>query len=67
MVMRKYIAAIEVKQYATEVECFVPLMEKFKQLYGQYPKYPVADAGVQLEKINRILTPSNEGVRIPPF
>lgn len=23
----------------------VPLMEKFKELYGHYPNYPVADAG----------------------
>ena len=41
----EYIAAIDVKQYATDMECFVPLMEKFKQLYGYYPKYPIADAG----------------------
>ena len=41
----EYIAAIDVKQYATDVDCFVPLMEKFKELYGHYPKYPVADAG----------------------
>ena len=41
----EYIAAIDVKQYASDMDCFVPLMEKFKQLYGHYPKYPVADAG----------------------
>lgn len=41
----EYIAAIDVKQYAADMECFVPLMEKFKQLYGHYPKYPTADAG----------------------
>ena len=41
----EYIAAIDVKQYASDMDCFVPLMEKFKQLYGYYPKYPVADAG----------------------
>ncbi len=27
------------------MDCFVPLMNKFKTAYGQYPKYPVADAG----------------------
>ena len=27
------------------MDCFVPLMEHFKQTYGFYPKYPVADAG----------------------
>ena len=41
----EYIAAIDVKQYASDMDCFVPLMEKFKQLYGHYPKYPIADAG----------------------
>ena len=41
----EYIAAVDVKQYATDTECFVPLMEKFNTTYGHYPKYPVADAG----------------------
>ena len=41
----EYIAAIDVKQYASDMDCFVPLMEKFNQLYGHYPKYPIADAG----------------------
>lgn len=41
----EYIAVIDTKQYASDMECFVPLMEKFKQTYGHYPKYPVADAG----------------------
>jgi len=41
----EYIAAIDVKQYATDMDCFVPLMDKFHQLYGHYPKYPTADAG----------------------
>ena len=27
------------------MECFIPLMEKFNNIYGHYPKYPVADAG----------------------
>ena len=41
----EYIAVIDVKPYASDTECFVPLMEKFHDLYGHYPKYPVADAG----------------------
>lgn len=41
----EYIAAIDVKQYASDMDCFVPLMEKFNRLYGNYPKYPIADAG----------------------
>ena len=41
----EYIAAVDVKPYAADAECFVPLMEKFKAIYGHYPKYPVADAG----------------------
>ena len=41
----EYIAVVDVKQYATDTECFVPLMEKFNKTYGHYPTYPVADAG----------------------
>jgi len=41
----EYIAAVDVKHYASDMDCFIPLMEKFKSLYGHYPKYPVADAG----------------------
>ena len=41
----EYIAVVDVKPYASDMECFVPLMEKFHKTYGRYPKYPVADAG----------------------
>lgn len=41
----EYIAVIDVKAYASDMECFVPLMKKFYKIYGHYPKYPVADAG----------------------
>ena len=41
----EYIAVIDAKPYASDIDCFVPLMEKFNKLYGQYPTYPVADAG----------------------
>ena len=41
----EYIATVDVKQYASDMDCFVPLMEKFNKEYGKYPKYPVADAG----------------------
>lgn len=41
----EYIAVIDAKQYASDIDCFVPLMEKFKASYGKYPEYPVADAG----------------------
>lgn len=41
----EYIATLDVKQYASDIECFIPLMEKFNKQYGMYPKYPVADAG----------------------
>lgn len=41
----EYIAVVDVKPYASDKECFVPLMEKFHKSYGHYPKYPVADAG----------------------
>lgn len=41
----EYIAVYDVKQYASDMDCFKPLMEKFYQEYGRYPEYPVADAG----------------------
>lgn len=41
----EYIAVYDVKQYASDMDCFVPLMERFKNIYGKYPVYPVADAG----------------------
>ena len=43
-VCEEYIATIDVKQYASDMDCFVPLMEKFNEIYGKYPKYPIADA-----------------------
>lgn len=41
----EYIAVVDVNRYRSDMDCFVPLMEKFKGIYGFYPKYPVADAG----------------------
>ena len=41
----EYIAIYDVYQYASDMDCFKPLMEKFKKTYGFYPVYPVADAG----------------------
>lgn len=41
----EYIAVFDVKQYASDMECFKPLIEKFNQTYEKYPEYPVADAG----------------------
>ena len=41
----EYIAVVDAKQYASDMDCFVPLMDKFKSSYGKYPDYPVADAG----------------------
>ena len=41
----EYITVMDMKQYASDTECFVPLMEKFNTTYGFYPRYPVADAG----------------------
>ena len=41
----EYIATVDVKQYASDMDCFIPLMEKFYSQYGNYPKYPIADAG----------------------
>ncbi len=33
------------KPNASDMKCFVLLMEKFKVIYGHYPKYLVEDAG----------------------
>ena len=41
----EYIAVLDVNQYRADMDCFIPLMEKFHDTYGFYPKYPVADAG----------------------
>ena len=41
----EYIVVADVYQYRSDMDCFVPLMKKFYQQYGFYPKYPVADAG----------------------
>ncbi len=41
----EYIAVYDVKQYASDMDCFQPLMEKFRETYSKYPEYPVADAG----------------------
>ena len=35
----EYIAVIDAKPYASDMECFIPLMEKFRRLHGQYPEY----------------------------
>ena len=41
----EYIAVVDVNHYRSDMDCFEPLMEKFKSIYGFYPKYPTADAG----------------------
>ncbi len=41
----EYIAVVDVMQHRSDMDCFVPLMEKFHEIYGFYPKYPIADAG----------------------
>ena len=41
----EYIAVVDVNHYRSDMDCFIPLMKHFKQTYGFYPKYPVADAG----------------------
>ena len=41
----EYIAVVDVNQYRSDMDCFIPLMEQFHRIYGFYPKYPIADAG----------------------
>ena len=41
----EYIAVMDVQQFTSDMDCFIPLMEKFYKTHGFYPHYPVADAG----------------------
>lgn len=41
----EYVAHYGVYAFASDMDCFQPLMTGFYQRYGFYPKYPVADAG----------------------
>lgn len=41
----EFIAVVDVNQYRSDMDCFIPLMEQFHKTYGFYPKYPIADAG----------------------
>lgn len=41
----EYIAVVDVNQYRSDMDCFIPLMEEFRSIYGFYPRYPIADAG----------------------
>lgn len=41
----EYIAVVDVNQYRSDMDCFIPLMEQFYKTYGFYPEYPIADAG----------------------
>ena len=45
VVADEYIAVVDVNQYRSDMDCFIPLMEHFNKTYGFYPKYPTADAG----------------------
>ena len=45
VVCDEYIAHYGVYAYASDMDCFQPLMEGFQKRYGFYPQYPVADAG----------------------
>ena len=41
----EYIVVAEVMQYRSDMDCFIPLVEKFHRQYGFYPPYPITDAG----------------------
>ena len=55
-----YIAVYDVKQFASDMDCFQPLMEKYFDIYRKYPKYPVADAGYG-SLIHAFLNPRHNG------
>ena len=41
----EYILHVDIFQDRSDYQTFIPFLEGFKQKYGYYPKYPVADAG----------------------
>jgi transposase len=41
----EFISILDVNQYASDSDCFVPLLERFYQAYKKYPEYPITDAG----------------------
>ena len=41
----EYVVVADIYRYRNDQDCFQPLMEKFREQYGRYPRYPVADAG----------------------
>ena len=45
VVCDEFIAHYGVYAFASDMDCFQPLMEGFCKRYGFYPQYPVADAG----------------------
>ena len=45
VVCDEFIAHYGVFAYASDMDCFQPLMEGFYKRYGHYPRYPLADAG----------------------
>ncbi len=44
-VANEYIMAIELYQDRTDFAPFIPFLKHYHQLYGFYPKFPVADSG----------------------
>ena len=44
-VSNEYILFGLTSQSASDNKCFIPLMEKYRKIFGRYPNYPVADAG----------------------
>ena len=41
----EYVVLSDVMQFRSDMDAFIPLMNHFYDVYGHYPKYPVADAG----------------------
>ena len=45
LICDEYIAHYGVFPFASDMDCFQPMMEGFARQYGHYPRYPLADAG----------------------
>lgn len=54
-----YICSYSVSQERSDTYCFIPTLEKFKKMYGKYPKTISADAGYGCLKNYRFCSKNN--------
>ena len=47
-IVDEYIAVADVNHYRSDMDCFIPLMEQFKQIYGFHKRKPIRSSGRNL-------------------